>query len=118
MHSLFIKLRSNNILRLALNRKFCTVGNNTTEEGKFDYVPPKKQIFNKKTHFRNLEVDNKLDPPKSFEEADEKELMYAEKRKLYPKEYLKINDDWQKNLMKKKKKKAKTKMLLENYVSL
>ena len=77
----------------------------------------KKKIFNKKTHYRNLEIDNKLNPTKTLEEQDERELTDWSKRFNYDKKYLEIQDDWQKNLMRKKKKKAITKFNFENYVS-
>ena len=77
----------------------------------------KKKIFNKKTHYRNLEIDNKLNPAKTLEDQDERELTNWARKFHYDKKYFKIQDDWQKNLMKKKEKKAITKHNFENYVS-
>ncbi len=84
----------------------------------FNFKVDKKKIFNKKTHFRNLEIDNELDPTKSLQEQDERELTDWHKKKLYDKKYIKIHEDWQKNLMRKKKKKAITKHNYENYVRI
>jgi hypothetical protein len=83
---------------------------------KFDFIPPKKQIYNKKTHYRNLEIDNMFDPPKNFEEQDEKEMTHWHQTRLYDRHYIKLNNNWQKNLAKKKRKKALTKFNFENYV--
>ena len=83
----------------------------------FEFSIDKKKFFNKKTHYRNLEIDNKLNPAKTLEDQDERELTNWARKFHYDKKYLKIQDDWQKNLMKKKEKKAITKHNFENYVS-
>jgi hypothetical protein len=90
----------------------------TGEKKPFEFSVDKKKIFNKKTHYRNLEIDNKLNPAKTQEDQDERELTNWARKFHYDKKYLKIQDDWQKNLMKKKEKKAITKHNFENYVSI
>jgi hypothetical protein len=76
----------------------------------------KKKIFNKKTHYRNYFIDKKLDPPKTFEEQDTRELSDWHRKKFFDRRYVKIMDDWQKNLVEKKRRKAITKMNKEDHV--
>jgi hypothetical protein len=90
--------------------------NETIQPKPFEFNPDKKKIYNRKTHYRTLAIDNKLNPAKSLEEQDERELTDWHKKLVFSKKFLKINDDWQKNLMKKKEKKALTKHNFENYV--
>lgn len=103
-------------------RKFTTTDPNNPIDNpqpeKFEHVVPKKKIFNKKTHYRNLDIDNQLSPAKNMEEQDERELINWQRKLIFDKKYLKIMDDWQKNLMNKKRKKALTKHLYENYPKL
>ena len=103
-------------------RHFSTVEKNTntsdvkTEEKKFEFNVEKKKIFNKKTHYRNIDIDKKLDPSATLDDQDERELTDWHKKLIFDKRYLNIQDDWQKNLIKNKKKKAFTKERFENYV--
>lgn len=78
----------------------------------------KSKIFNKKTHYRNLKLDNKFNPPQSFQEQDEREMVDYQKKIIFDKTYLKVMNDWQLNLANKKKKKAITKTNFENYVKV
>jgi hypothetical protein len=76
----------------------------------------KKSIYNKKTHYRTLEIDNQVRPPKDLEEQDEREMLSWYKHKLFDRAYVRIMDDWQKNLATSKRKKMITKLNFENYV--
>ncbi len=87
-----------------------------TQTKKFDYVPERKKIFNKKTHYRNFFIEKKLDPPKTFDEQDTRELSDWHRKKTFDRRYIKVMDDWQKNLIEKKRRKAITKMNKENHV--
>ena len=87
-----------------------------TPKKKIEVELDKKKIFNKKTHYRNYFIDKKLDPPKSFEEQDTRELSDWHRKKFFDRRYVRIMDDWQVNLVEKKRKKAITKMNYENHV--
>jgi hypothetical protein len=100
---------SNNGGTIHINKK-------ENSSSKYEPVIDKKKIYKKKTHYRTLSIDNKLNPTASLEEQDERELVDWHKKKLFPKNYVKIMDDWQKNLINKKRKKAITKHNFENYV--
>jgi hypothetical protein len=134
----FLKIRQNKILNLKnigitfnCSKLFCTASNSNTtsnssttpdkgpnQKKKIEIDLDKKKIFNKKTHYRNYFIDKKLDPPKSLEEQDERELVNWHKGLRFDKKYTRIQDDWQKNLVEKKRKKAITKLNFENYVSI
>jgi hypothetical protein len=104
-----------------VNRNFSTSENKTVEQtdsSQKSYEPEidKKKIFKKKVHYRNLDIENKLSPAKNIQEQDERELTDWHKKLIYDKKYMRIHEDWQKNLVKKKRKKAITKHNFENYV--
>lgn len=76
-----------------------------------------KKIFKKKIYHRNFEVENTLNQFESFQRRDEQEMAEVYKKRIYNKEYLKIHNDWQKNLLKNKIRKGIIKHNFENYVS-
>ncbi len=96
-----------------------TESSNKTELNpkEFNFQVDKKKIYRRKTHYRNLDIENKLDPTKDIQEQDERELTDWHRKLLFDRKYIKIQDDWQKNLIKNKKKKALTKHRFENYVN-
>jgi hypothetical protein len=125
----------NNIKHRNISTKFFTTINNdsTTNPPKIDIDKrhkddemseakkkiqiDKKKIFNKKSHWRNIDIDLELDPSKDMEEQDKREYQsFYMNNMMYDKYYMKIMNDWQKNLFRNKKKKAKTKLDFENYV--
>jgi hypothetical protein len=88
----------------------------TNPPKKIEVTLDKKKIFNKKTHYRNYHIDRALDPPKSFEEQDKRELSDWHKKKFFDRRYLRVMDDWQINLVEKKRRKGITKINKENHV--
>lgn len=75
-----------------------------------------KKIFKKKCFHRNFEVENTLGQFPDHQRRDEQEIAEVLKKKLYNKEYLKVHDDWQKNLLRNKIRKGIIKHNFENYV--
>jgi hypothetical protein len=75
-----------------------------------------KKIFKKKTFYRNFKVLDTLGEFKTFEERDNMEMLQNIRNKLYASDYLKIHDDWQKNLLRNKIRKGIIKHRFENYV--
>ena len=76
-----------------------------------------KKIFKKKTFYRNFKVLDTLGEFKDFEERDRMEMVQNLRNKLYASDYLKIHDDWQKNLLRNKIRKGIIKHRFENYVN-
>ena len=76
-----------------------------------------KKIFKKKTFHKNFKVQDTLGQFKDFEERDITEMQQIMKKRLYASDYLKIHDDWQKNLLKNKIRKGIIKYNYENYVT-
>lgn len=75
-----------------------------------------KKIFKKKYFHRNFEVENTLGQFESHERRDQQEMAEILKKRIYSQEYLKVHNDWQKNLLKNKIRKGIIKHNFENYV--
>ena len=111
-----------NYINIICTRNFSnTLTEENTEEktvrekviDKLDY----QKIFKKKSFYRNFKVLDTLGEFKDFEERDTQEMLQNMKKKLYASDYLKIHDDWQKNLLKNKIRKGIIKHKYENYVN-
>lgn len=59
-----------------------------------------------------------LDPSTTIKQQDDREMYDIHRTRLFDKNYLRIMNDWQLNLIKTKKKKAIIKYNFENYVQL
>jgi large subunit ribosomal protein L21 len=88
-----------------------------SEERKLDpkVIAERKKMFNKRTHYRNFEIDRKLYPTSDIEEQDRREMVDYYNRFVMDKSYLRIMDDWQVNMAKRRAHKLKTKQLFEAY---
>ena len=75
-----------------------------------------KKIFKKKYFHRNFDVENTLGQFESHERRDQQEMAEVFKKRIYSQEYLKVHNDWQKNLLKNKIRKGIIKHNFENYV--
>jgi len=116
-----IKTNETKINYLATRKFSTTLGEKKEESEKtvrekvidnLDY----KKIFKKKHFYRNFKVLDTLGEFKDFEERDNMEMVQNLRNKLYASDYLKIHDDWQKNLLKNKIRKGIIKHNFENYV--
>lgn len=61
-------------------------------------------------------MDLKYFPAEDLEDQDKREIMDFEKRVVFDKNYIRVMEDWQLNLERSRKAKARTKQLLEEYV--
>lgn len=75
-----------------------------------------KKIFNKKHFYRNFTVEDTFNRFDSYDQRDKQEMAERYKRRIYNKEYLRVHDDWQKNLLKNKIRKGIIKHNFDNYV--
>ncbi len=75
-----------------------------------------KKIFKKKVFHRNFDVENTLNQFESYQRRDEQEMAEIYKKRIYSKDYLRVQNDWQKNLLKSKIRKGIIKYNYENYV--
>jgi large subunit ribosomal protein L21 len=118
------EIKSNYINTISSTRNFSnslTEENNPEEKSVREKVIDSldyKKIFKKKSFYRNFKVLDTLGEFKDFEERDTTEMLQNMKRKLYASDYLKIHEDWQKNLLKNKIRKGIIKHKYENYVNI
>jgi len=118
--------KQNNILRMMTIKNFSTDlsnNNNTTTDEANLTVKEKviksldyKKIFKKKVFHRNFDVENTLNQFESYQRRDEQEMAEIYKKRIYSKDYLRVQNDWQKNLLKSKIRKGIIKYNYENYV--
>lgn len=76
----------------------------------------KKGILNKRFYYKTIEMSNLEQPPKDFEEQDQREMNEYHRKRLFDPTYFKIMHDWQDNILEKKRKKQITKENFEKYV--